>query len=360
MKKFRKVALLLCALMLLTTLVACGGGGDNGGDTNTPGTEDTNTPDDGNTAEPIKLMVSGANGEDNIATIKLREAAEEIEEKSGGAVICDVYTANALGEMNLIIQSLADGTVDMAMGYVDATFIPMTDIMSLGYIVSNYDESAYILSPQSNTFKNLAAAFEEKGIELVDIHAEGLVGSSTTRIPDNYNVAGAAKNFMMRVPLSDIIKNCVTTMGYQTVSIVWADTYSSLQTGVCDGTSGQTANAVYTQIIDAIDYYIHTAHIPEVIEYMISPKMHDKLTEEQMEIVYTAIHNSADWMRENAEAYEMEYQQKMADAGKEILPITAEEQQAFSDLEHETNWPSYPDIFGQEVIDGVFADYENC
>ena len=79
MKKFRKVALLLCALMLLTTLVACGGGGDTGGDTNTPGTEDTNTPDDGNTAEPIKLMVSGANGEDNISTIKLREAAEEIE-----------------------------------------------------------------------------------------------------------------------------------------------------------------------------------------------------------------------------------------------------------------------------------------
>ena len=110
MKKFRKITLLLCALMLLTTLVACSGG-DDGGDTNTPGTEDNNTSDDGNTTEPVKLMVSGANGEENIATIKLREAAEEIEEKSGGTIVCDVYTANALGEMNLIIQSLADGTV---------------------------------------------------------------------------------------------------------------------------------------------------------------------------------------------------------------------------------------------------------
>lgn len=359
MKKFRKIALLLCVLMLLTTLVACSGGDDSNAN-NDANTNNEDANNDSNTSEePVKIMISGANGEENIATIKLREVAAEIEENTDGAVICDVYTANALGEMNLVLQSLTDGSIDMAMGYVDATFIPMTDVMSLGYIVSNYEESAYILSPQSNTFKNLSAAFEEMGIELVDIHAEGLVGSSTTSVPDNYNVAGAAKNFMMRVPLSDIIKNCVATMGYQTVSIVWADTYSSLQTGVCDGTSGQTANAVYTQIMDAIDYYIHTAHIPEVIEYMLSPHIHDKLTEEQMEVVYTAIHNAADWMRENAEDYEMEYQGLMEEAGVELLPITDEEQKAFSDLEHETNWPSYPDIFGQEVIDGVYADYEN-
>ena len=75
------------------------------------------------------------------------------------------------------------------------------------------------------------------GLELVALFGEGLASMSCTKIPDNYNVAGGTKNIVMRVPLSETIKNCVTTMGFQTVSIVWADTYSSIQTGVCDGSA---------------------------------------------------------------------------------------------------------------------------
>ena len=361
MKIFRKVALLLAALMLLATLVACSSGGDGNGDANTNQPEDTNTPDNsGDTKDPIVLKFAGFAGEDHISTMKMKDVKAEVEEKTDGAVQIDIYPASALGEMNLIIQSLADGTIPLCSGYVDATYVPLTDAMNLGYIFSTYEQNAYMTQPGSNLYELLRQNFEDIGVELVGIHAEGLLGINTTRVPDNYNVAGANKNFLTRIPLSDTIKDAVTLMGYQTVSIVFADLYSSLQTGVCEGSYGQSACSVYTLFSDVAKYYIPYNCTPELIEYLVSPELYNMVSAEQAEIIVTAMQNAGKWMADNALDEELKYQGLLSDSGIEILPLTDEEIQAFADAEHETNWPKYVDVFGQEVFDAINADYENC
>ena len=341
--------------MLLTTLVACSGGGDDNSNANN-NTEDNNTGDDKNTGEVVTLKFSGINGDEHITSQKMNEMAEAIEERTDGAVKVDVYAANALGEMNLVLQSLIDGTVEMSMGYVDATYAKTTDLFTIGYLVSNYDENKIVMKNTSNMFKAMEEDFGNMGLELVALFGEGLASMSCTKIPDNYNVAGGTKNIVMRVPLSETIKNCVTTMGFQTVSIVWADTYSSIQTGVCDGSAGQTATGVYTQIRDVVNYFIPYHIVPEVYECLLSPVVYDLCTEEQVQIIKDVMVEYCDAMADGAQALEDEGIAKLEEAGVEVLPLTDEEIAAFAEMERSTNWDVLPDMFGQDVMDGIYAD----
>lgn len=361
MKKFKKVALLLCALMLLTTLVACSGGDDNNADANNNNAEDTNTPDDNNAnADAVTLKFAIDKGQDTPGGKYCQQIIDEVAEKTDGAVVIEPYFSSALGETNLVLQSLVDGSVDFCHAYVDATFVKMTDLFNVGYLVDSYERNAYMLAPGANTYAALADAFEEIGVELVGIHAEGLTGMSSKKEPENYNVPGASKGITMRVPLSDTTRNCVTTMGFQTVSIVWADVYSSIQTGVCDGSSCQTSSLVYTALRDVIEYYIPYQQVPEVVEYTMSPAVYDKVTDEQMEIIKAAFAKASADMAAEAPETEQEYRGLLTEAGVTVLELTDEEVAAFAENERNTNWDVLPDLFGQEVIDGVYADYENC
>ena len=361
MKKFKKVALLLCALMLLTTLVACSGGDDSNADANNDANTEDNTADDSNAnGEAVVLKFAIDKAENTPGGEFCQQIVDEVAANTDGAVIIEPYFSNALGETNLVLQSLVDGSVDFLHAYVDATFVKMTDLFNVGYLVDSYERNAYMLAPGANTYQVLADAFDEIGVELVGIHAEGLTGMSSKSEPDNYNVPGAAKNLMMRVPLSDTTKNCVATMGFQTVSIVWADVYSSIQTGVCDGSSCQTSSLVYTALRDVINYYMPYQQVPEVVEYTMSKSVYDKVTDEQMEIIKAAFLKASAEMAEQAPETEQEYRGLLTEAGVTVLELTDEEIAAFAENERNTNWDVLPDLFGQDVIDGVYADYENC
>ena len=48
----------------------------------------------------------------------------------------------------------------------------------------------------------------------------------------------------------------MTAMGYNTVAMTWSDTYSSIQTGIVNGSVGQTSLGVYTNLRDVVNYFI--------------------------------------------------------------------------------------------------------
>ena len=63
-----------------------------------------------------------------------------------------------------------------------------------------------------------------------------------------------------------------------------------------------------------------------------------------------------DAMADGAQALEDEGIAKLEEAGVEVLPLTDEEIAAFAEMERSTNWDVLPDMFGQDVMDGIQAD----
>ena len=80
----------------------------------------------------------------------------------------------------------------------------------------------------------------------------------------------------------------MTAMGYNTVAMTWSDTYSSIQTGIVNGSVGQTSLGVYTNLRDVVNYFIPYNFGAEFVHLAMSSTSWGKLTADQQKVVQDA------------------------------------------------------------------------
>jgi len=348
----RLFAASLASVMVLCVLTGCGGSKGP----SAPSDAETSS---GGASTPITLKMSTAQPEEHIASQTALRFAKLIEESTGGTVNVKMYFANSLGAQDVITQGLMDGSIDLSLEFIDSTYNPVFEVQSLPFIASNYQEMEYLFSPGSQMYSIVEKGFADMGIQLLGVYCEGLTGISCKNKPESYNTT-APKSEPIRVWNSSVAKDGMTAMGYNTVAMTWSDTYSSIQTGIVNGSVGQTALGVYTNLRDVVNYFIPYNFSTEFVHLCMSSKSYNTLTAEQQEAVRSAAEQVCQEIFDSAEQTEAEGLERLESANVEILPLTDEERSAIADQVREKVWPSQVDVLGQEVMDAIYADLEAC
>lgn len=363
MKK-RVLSIILAVIMIGSLLAGCGSSSastSNNTSSTTSGT--TTTTETSTAAEPaqqtITLRMSTGHSEDHVASATVREFASKVEEQTNGAITFKIYYANTLGSQDVIVNGLMDGSIDLSFEYLDATYAPASDIAALPFIASNYEELEYLFSPGSNMYSMIEDSFAEVGVKLLGIYVPGFSGLATKNIPENYNTC-EPKSRPIRIWNSNPAIEAYQAMGYNCVAIDWSDTYTSIQTGIVDGCTGQTAVGVYTFVRDIVNYYIPYMYGPDYVHLVISQKTFDSLTAEQQDIITEAARSTLAEVYATLEDLENESMAQLESVGIEILPLTDEERNAIATEVRAAVWPSQASVFGQEALDAVYADLEAC
>lgn len=251
MKKSKKIAIILALVLIISLTAGCGGSTND-----TPGSGTTTTSSDSAPVDKVyKIKFGGNMGVDSPISIYQQEIADYVNEKSGGRIEMTSYPASQLGDSTLMLEDMMNGTIQMCVFYTPNIYDDRYAINSFPYLVTNSEEFARICDKDSAFFKTYSAIHEEHNIKLLGIHADGLIGMNFTKYPENYNDVNARKSTVMRTPLVDAYKISMEKMGYPTTSVAWADLYSALQTGVCDGAVGATAITCYDNFRDVTKYW---------------------------------------------------------------------------------------------------------
>lgn len=352
-KKFWCAA--LSCVMALSMLAGCGG---NSSSKDTPAASE-NKGEETPAAKPIVLKMSTAQPEEHIASQTAQRFADLIEEGTNGQVTVKMYFANSLGAQDVIVQGMMDGSIDCSLEFIDSTYNPVFEVQSLPFIASNFDEMEYLFSPGSKMYSVIDKGFDDIDIKLLGIYCEGLTGISCKDKPENYNTY-EPKSKPIRVWNSTVAKEGMSAMGYNTVAMTWSDTYSSIQTGIVNGSVGQTAMGVYTNLRDVVKYFIPYNFSAEFVHLCMSEKTWNELTPEQQKVVQEAANQVCQEVFDAAEQTEADGFAKLESAGVEILPLTDEERNAIAEHAREVVWASQSEAFGEEVMNAVYADLENC
>lgn len=351
LKKFGGV--LLGAVMLLSSLAGCGS-------TSTPVDADSNgTSGSAPETQAITLKMSTAQPEEHIASQTALRFARLVEEATGGEVKIKMYFANSLGAQDVITQGLMDGSIDLSLEFIDSTYNPVFEVQSLPFIASNYQEMEYLFSPGSEMYSIVEAGFKDIGIQLLGIYCEGLTGISCKNKPESYNTLDP-KSEPIRVWNSSVAKDGMTAMGYNTVAMTWSDTYSSIQTGIVNGSVGQTALGVYSNLRDVVNYFIPYNFSAEFVHLCMSDKTYQSLTTEQQQAIQDAAGQVCQEIFDTAGQTEAEGLAQLESTDIEILNLTDEERGTIADYVRKTVWPSQEDALGQDVMNAVYADLEAC
>lgn len=242
---------------------------------------------------------------------------ELLNERSGGRICVEVFHSSQLGEEKDVIEQVQFGVIDMArvsMGPFNSV-VEETQVVSLPYIFRSVDHMHTVMD--GDIGDDIASAFEKAdlyGLAFYDSGSRSFYNSQKpiTSIAD-------IEGMSFRVMQSDIFVSMVDALGGDATPMPYGEVYSAIQTGVIDGAENNWPSFDSSGHFEVAPFYTLDQHliVPEVL--VISQLTMDGLSTEDQDMIRQAAKDSVPFMRDLWAQREAESEQRMIDAGVEIV-----------------------------------------
>lgn len=335
----KKALSMILAMGMILALTACGSKAS------------TSAPTSPEEFEPVHLRwASQAPVSSHSETVQL-EMVKKIEEATEGRIKIDWFGNAQLGDANAVFEEVMSGTIDMAQITVPETFDPRINTPMLPFLVTNYDDAREVLGPDSWVSEQLTAFEAELGLQHLSVSPEGLVGCVTNKPVKDPTVIGAEKGVQLRVPPNDSFRLPVEALGFRTSTIPYSELYTSIETGIVDGTAAFDPYATLLYLGDVVNHYYDYQESGEFSQVIMNKDLFDSLLPQDQETLLELFDQYFYDIIDGYEELEAESLQKMIDDPNwTVVTFTEEEHAAFAKTVRETVWPELAELYGEDYI----------
>lgn len=303
-----------------------------------------------------KLRLATHYNTEHLGYAALERIKEKLETESDGRLEITLYPSSQLGDYTLTFQELMEGTVDLALIPVPSEYDSRLEMNFIPYLINGYDGMGDAFGEGSYFFENYTQILGELNIKLLGMYVEGLIGFGFAEYPENYQDVNAdKKSLMVRAPAIEVYNLVTEDMGFAATTIPYADLYTSMQTGVCDGWIGGTPQLNYSDFRDVIKYYVPYNVFAENIGFFMSQDIYDTLPEDLQELIVTTFREESEKSFETAKEGDEEALKALEEYGVEILPLSDEELQAYRQHVIDVTWPKLGKNIGDDILEGLIA-----
>ncbi|MDD3168611.1 MAG: TRAP transporter substrate-binding protein DctP [Eubacteriales bacterium] len=342
----------LVTIMLVISLVALAFAGCGGSPASTEGT-------DAAEVEPVTLRLASDAPVEHLATELNEWLCEEVAKRTEGRINIEYFPASQLGGYDTVFTEIMMGSIDMGQISWNAAVDERLAAFNTPVATTGWESAAWMLRPDSYLSQFYTDVAGEFGVDFLGWVLEGYMGLGMVKKMTNPKDPGAPKNVQIRVWGADVCIETMSDLGFNTVTVPYAEVPTAIQTGVVDGWIGGTPNMNYAWVGDFItEFYVNYVY-SENTAYMISQKTVEKLDPADYEILREVVAEASEMSITKAKDNEENYLQKLQDEyGVEIVRFTEEEIQAQAKFIKETTWPKLESSVSKEVLDGIAADYQ--
>lgn len=318
MKRF--LAMLMAAMLMVFALAACG-------NTDTPGdTADANAED-----EHFVFKIGHMRAEGSPTDLDVEEFAAKVTELTGGSIEFEVYPASSLGDYTAMIERMTLGDVDMMLATVGVSLDSRMNCWTTPYLVTNWDEARQLFSNDGVIMTTMNEICLDNDFRLLANYPMYFGGIALTKAPTADLATLADQGLKIRVPATETYEAMASAFGFMSTPLAYADIFTSMQTGVIDGTIGGGAEGYYGDFRDLIHTYLAVNDHFELQFLCVGGPTWEKLSDNQREILTTCAEELQAKRWNDAEASQAEYEQKLADEGVNVIHFTDEELAAFAE-----------------------------
>ena len=277
MKKFAAIAL---AATLVLGLAGCGSSGS------------AQTSDTATAENPLVLTLAHGLSESHTVHIAMTEFAEKVEEGTNGRIKVEIYPNGQLGSENENMEQLMAGVISMtkisAPGL--ATYNEAYHTFGLPYIFDDTEDFYHKMDSQE--MRDFFLSTEEDGFVTITYYTSGARSFYTKdtpiRTPDDL------KGLKIRVQDMQSQTDMLEALGGTPVAMAYGDVFTSLQTGIIDGTeNNETAltTGKHGEICKVFSMDQH-AMIPDVL--VMGADVWNRISPEDQQVILEAAYASTD------------------------------------------------------------------
>lgn len=331
MKKY--MSLILVFVLISTFAVGC---------------SNSNTPKKKNT-ESVTLQVGHVEPEDRSTHRALLKFKEEVETKSNGSILVKLHPNGALGGDVQLTESVAMGTLDMALPATSVlvTYSSKFGILDMPYLFSNTDNAFSAMDGEVGDYFN--DVLETVGIKNLGFSYNGL--RSTTNNVRPINEPADLKGLKVRVMESPVFIDFFETLGANATPMSFSELFTGLQQGTVEAQENPPSLIYANKFYEVQKYLSLTEHVNNFLAFIINKEVFDSLSTEQQDIITKAANNYVALQREMELQDTAKYVELLAtDGGVEVNEISDENKQKFRDA-LEPMYEKYLDEFGQDLFE---------
>ncbi len=308
--------------------------------------------------DSVRINFAGMFAPDHPVTVAQKNFKKEVESETDGRVKVRVFPANQLGDYTQVFEELSRGTIDMGLINIPSQFDTRLEVMYLHYLATNYEEVRKTYSPGSYLYSIMDTLIAEQDIKLLGFEVDGFGGFGLTKQPENHMHPGKSKKILLRVPPMDIFKVAAEDQGFQTVSVPFAELYTSLQTGVADGWSGGSSTLNYLQFRDVIKHFVVSNNFIDAYGWLASDKLWAKLSTKDQKIVQRVASKYALKSIDSAQKNDLLHQEKLKEKGINVIKLSDDELKEWAQQARNVTWPKLRERLTGELIDGMQNAYQ--
>lgn len=277
MKKFAAIAL---AASMVLGLSGCGSSGS-------AQTSDTVTAEN-----PMVLTLAHGLSESHTVHIAMTEFAEKVEERTDGRIKVEIYPNGQLGSENENMEQLMAGVISMTKVSAPglATYNEAYHTFGLPYIFDDTEDFYHKMDSQE--MRDFFLSIEEDGFVTITYYTSGARSFYTKDTP--VRTPEDLKGLKIRVQDMQSQTDMLEALGGTPVAMAYGDVYTSLQTGIIDGTeNNETAltTGKHGEICKVFSMDQH-AMIPDVL--VMGADVWNSIAPEDQQIILEAAYESTD------------------------------------------------------------------
>lgn len=303
-----------------------------------------------------QLKFYAAYQSDSFIVEGLVDLCNKIRERTNGEIDFKVFPAGQLGTYEDAIEEVRAGTIDAACTWLTKRYHPKLDLGNLpGLCPTGYNEYELMyLRPESPFCIEIAKYVEEVGFVSLGGWVEPLPGVILSNPPDDVK-GNDKKKRSIRVPAMPAVRDAMSAIGYNTVTMDYSEVYSAIQTGQIDGASNIPLEDAYLTGRDMIKCFDVNNIISTPGWLIINKKLWESFTTEQQKIVNDAIVEQLAISLEIGRGVDEKYQKLFEEKGVKVVTYTNEELIARNAELRKNVWPKYEKVFGKEVLEKLEA-----
>ena len=254
--------------------------------------------------------------------------AKRVDELSKGEMKITVGASSSFGDDVEMITALRLGTLDFSANSQGplAAAVPEVAMIGLPFLFKDAPTAWKVLDGPVGD--ELAKLTEAKKMVLLANWCNGIRHITNNVRP--IKTVDDIKGLKIRTTPSDaVVLDIFEAVGANPTPVKFSELYLALQQGVIDGQENPFANIYASKFHEVQKYLSVSGHKYEHTPLLISGVTWGKLSDEEKKIIRQAADESRDFQREVSSKSDLEYKQKIADYGVEIIDL---ERQGFVDI----------------------------
>lgn len=294
---YKKMAAMAAVLVLVLSMLLSGcGAGQSASNDETATAEN-----------PLVLTLAHGLSETHTVHLAMLQFAEEVEVKTNGRIVVNIFPNGQLGSENENLEQLQAGVIAMTKVSAPglATYNEAYNVFGLPYIFNDTEDFYKIMDSQG--MQDFFLSTEEDGFVTITYFTSGArsfyTRNKAIRTPDDL------KGLKIRVQDMKSQTEMVSALGGTPVAMSYGDVYTSLSTGIIDGTENNETALTTGKHGEVCKVYSVDQHamIPDVL--VMSEKVWNTISEEDQQIILECAHDATEihkdmWEDAVAEAVE--------------------------------------------------------